>query len=257
MSSPSWQLFERVAGEYDQVLPFFAGYGAEIVAVLDPQPGCRFLDLGAGRGALTAAALGRGCEVTAVDAAPAMVDRLAASHPTVDARVMDAQALAFPDGTFDLVAAAFVIHVLEDPAAGVAQAYRVLTPGGRFAFTGGGAGGGGVEPTSLGSRLDALFAEFAAYLPPSGGMGRSLDPAQVLAAAGFVDIRQERVSVAVPVPDNATLWRWAMSHGYRAFIEDLPEQRRRQFQDRMLALPDGDRTLRRESGLWSGRKPAG
>jgi 2-polyprenyl-3-methyl-5-hydroxy-6-metoxy-1,4-benzoquinol methylase len=75
----TWALFDRVAEDYDQVAPFFASYGASIVDVLDPPPGCRFLDLGAGRGALTGPALARGCAVTAVDASPAMVSLLGAA----------------------------------------------------------------------------------------------------------------------------------------------------------------------------------
>jgi hypothetical protein len=74
-------------------VPFFAEYGAAIVAALDPQPGCRFLDLGAGRGALTAPALARGCVVTAVAAAPAMAGRLAASYPAARLCLMDVQGL--------------------------------------------------------------------------------------------------------------------------------------------------------------------
>jgi SAM-dependent methyltransferase len=154
-------LFDRVAADYDQVAPFFASYGAEIVRVLDPPAGCRFLDLGAGRAALTGPALARGCAVTAVDASAAMAELLAADFPAVTAYVMDAQALALAPATFDLVVSSFVIHVLDDPAAGVAEAFRVLAPGGRFALT----AGGRVAPGSLGERLDALFREFSAYLP--------------------------------------------------------------------------------------------
>jgi hypothetical protein len=61
--------------------------------------------------------------------------------------------------------------------------------------------------------------------------------------------------VAVPIADNETLWRWAMTHGYRAFIEDLPAEHRREFHRRVLDLPAADRTLRRVTGVWSGRKP--
>ena len=61
--------------------------------------------------------------------------------------------------------------------------------------------------------------------------------------------------MAIEFADNATLWRWAMSHGYRAFIEDLPADRRDEFHQRVLELPGDDRILRRETGVWSGRKP--
>lgn len=256
MNESSWRLFDRVADDYDEVIPFFAAHGATIMEVLDPQPGCRFLDLGAGVGALTGPALDRGCMVTAVDAAPAMVDRLAASYPAAAAYVMDAQSLAFPAASFDLVAAAFVIHILDDPAAGVAEAYRVLAPGGRFALTWSNARGSApAEQPSLGSRLDALFAEFTAYLPPGGSIGRQVDAADLLAEAGLVDLREDRAEVAIRVPDNAALWRWAMSHGYRAFIEDLPANRRREFHDQVLGLSADHGILRRTTVIWSGRKP--
>lgn len=261
----TWKLFDRVAKDYDEVVPFFAEFGTAIVAALDPPAGCRFLDLGAGRGALTAPALDRGCVVTAVDAAPAMCERLAAAYPAAAVCVMDAQALDFPSGTFDLVAASFVVHVLDDPAAGVGEAYRVLAPGGRFAFTGGSARHHNAnradeqvlpEAPSLGGRLNDLFAEFSIHLPPGGSMGRPVDAAELLEDAGFIDLREDHAAVAVPFPDNATLWRWAMTHGYRAFIEDLPGSHRREFHQRVMELPHDDRILRRKTGIWSGRKPA-
>ncbi|GIH13030.1 class I SAM-dependent methyltransferase [Rugosimonospora africana] len=264
MIGPTWQLFDRVAGQYDEVVPFFAEFGAAIVEALAPPPGSRFLDLGAGRGALTGPALHRGCAVTAVDAAPGMAGRLAASYPAARVCLMDAEALAFASGSFDLVAASFVIHVLGRPAAGVAEAYRVLAPGGRFAFTGGSARSQGAfeagpalsESQSLGARLNALFLEFDEFLPPGGSMGHPVDAADLLTEAGFVDLREHRAEATVHFADNETLWRWAMSHGYRAFVEDLPEEHRREFHARVLALPSDNRVLWRPSGVWSGRKPS-
>ncbi|MEV0458173.1 class I SAM-dependent methyltransferase [Catellatospora methionotrophica] len=263
MDASAWKLFDRVAADYDQVAPFFADFGRAIVEVLDPPAGCRLLDLGCGRGALTGPALARGCAVTAVDAAPAMIERLTADFPAADARVMDAQALQLPADSFDLVVSSFAVHVLDDPAAGVAEAYRVLAPGGRFAFTGGSARAAdfdrGVWPGPvtfpLAGRLDGLFQEFAVHLPPNGSMGTPVDAADLLEAAGFTELREDYAEVRIVFEDHATLWRWAMSHGYRAFIEDLPEQHRREFQRRVLDLPAEDRVLQRITGVWSGRKP--
>ncbi len=260
MEGSAWKLFDHVAADYDQVAPFFAEYGAAIMDVFDPPAGCRFLDLGAGRGALTGPALERGCVVTAIDAAPAMIERLAADYPAAVTHVMNAEALSLPSDCFDLVACSFVIHILDDPAAAIAEAYRVLAPGGRFATTGSSnrhraSENFATQMPSLGGRLDALFAEFAAYLPPNGSMGRQVDTADLLEEAGFVDLHEDHAGVAIAFPDNAMLWRWALSHGYRAFIQDLPDDRRRQFHHRVMDLPADERVLRRATGIWSGRKP--
>jgi SAM-dependent methyltransferase len=146
-----------------------------------------------------------------------------ARSPAAAVQVMDALNLDVPSRSFDLVAASFVIHVLDDPPAAAAEAYRVLAPGGQFAFTGGSArhharpgdGPTGSEATSLGRRLNDLFAECAAHLPPGGSMGDLIDAAELLEDAGFVDLREKQAAVAILFADNATLWRWAMSHGYR------------------------------------------
>jgi ubiquinone/menaquinone biosynthesis C-methylase UbiE len=45
--------------------------------------------------------------------------------------VGDAAALAFPDGSFDLVVSTLSMHHWADPAAGLAEIGRVLRPGGR------------------------------------------------------------------------------------------------------------------------------
>jgi SAM-dependent methyltransferase len=251
----AWRLFDQLADEYDQELPFFARYGEAIVAGLAPQPGTRFLDLGAGAGALTAAALAHGCVVTAIDAAPGMVARLRANFAAATVFEMDAEALTLPSDSFDLVAAAFVVHLVERPEAVLAQAYRVLVPGGRFAFTGGTGGVGRPSEDGLADRLHALFGEFNQFLPPGGGMGRPIEPPDLLRGAGFVDLQQTRAESAVRVADPPTLWRWVRSHGYRAFLDDLPAPRYAEFEARLLALPLGDGILRRAATVWSGAKP--
>jgi SAM-dependent methyltransferase len=165
-----------------------------------------------------------------------------------------------PAGSFDLVASSFVIHLLDQPAAGVAEAHRVLAPGGRFAVTSGSArqlsSREDASSSPLGARLDALLGEFARYLPPGGSMGQLVDAADLLDDAGFVDLREDPVGVSVSFADQAMLWRWMLTHGYRAFVEDLPEARRREFQQRVPELPRDERLLQRQTSVWSGRKPA-
>ncbi|WP_399094700.1 class I SAM-dependent methyltransferase [Streptomyces sp. BBFR2] len=98
-------------------------------------PGTRLLDVGCGPGPVAAAALGRGAEVTAVDASPEMATLAAAAVPGLDVRVALLDALPFADGEFTAVTGNFVINHLGDPAAGLAEAHRVLAPGGRAALT--------------------------------------------------------------------------------------------------------------------------
>lgn len=251
---PSWHVFERVAGDYDEVLPFFAAIGEQIVAAIGPGPGTRHLDIGAGRGALVGPSLDRGCAVTAVDAAPAMVARLAADFPQARALVVDAERLAFPDAGFDLATAAFVIHLLDRPAQGVAEAFRVLAPGGRFAVPVG-AAVRSPDPAALQGDMDALFAEFAPHLPPGGSMGAAVDMRQSMGEAGFVDLEERHTEVVVPVPDADALWDWCLSHGYRAFIDDLPDDRREEFRLRMRALARTGGVLQRAHAVLIGRRP--
>ena len=227
-------LFDRVADSYDEVLPFFREVGRRYVSGFldDPPPGARLLDVGAGRGAIAVPASLRGYDVTAVDASTEMVKRLRDDHPGLDARVMDAARLEFGDGSFDVVTAGFVLHILDDPAAALREIRRVLKPGGVLAFTGPGRVPDGFE---FADGINALFAEFAQYLPPGGSMGTPFDAAAELRAAGFTGITEDHIDVELPVSDPDQVWRWLQTHGSLKFFDDLPPARRAEFRTRLIA----------------------
>jgi O-methyltransferase/aklanonic acid methyltransferase len=253
MSRAVIDLFDRVAGRYDEVLPFFREFGRLCVDALPtPSPGDRLLDIGAGCGALAVPAQVKGFAVTATDAAPAMVSRLKADHPELDARVMDAARLDFGDNTFDVVTAGFVLHILDDPAAVLREIKRVLKPGGLVAFTTPGRVPDGFEHAD-GSA--ALFIEFAQYLPPGGSMGAPFEEINSMAAAGFTEMTETDVRIELPVPDAETFWQWYQTHGTRKFFDDLDDVRRAEFHDRLIAdLESRDQiVLRRHAWLFSGR----
>jgi ubiquinone/menaquinone biosynthesis C-methylase UbiE len=252
VSSDVIDLFDRLAGSYDEVLPFFREFGRGLADRLPPPaPGTRLLDIGAGRGAVALAAPERGYTVTATDAAPGMVARLADG---LDAQVMDAADLRFADATFDVVTAGLVVHLLDDPAAALREVRRVLKPGGLFAFTVPGRVPDGFE---FADRANELFAEFAVHLPPGGGMGRPFDELEGLARAGFADVTETDLRVDLPVSDAETVWRWFHTHGSRKFLDDLPAGRRDEFRTRLLADLNGrDRVaLRRYAWMYTGRTP--
>lgn len=98
--------------------------------------GDHVLLVGAGTG-LDLGFLPKGVQVTAVDVTPAMLARLErraeALRIAVDARVMDARQLAFPDQSVDAVIAHLVLAVMPEPERGAREIARVLRPGGRVA----------------------------------------------------------------------------------------------------------------------------
>jgi len=70
----------------------------------------------------------------ATDLNPAMVDYGARQVPAATWRQADAQALPFPDASFELIACQFGIMFLPDKPAAIAEARRALVPGGRLVF---------------------------------------------------------------------------------------------------------------------------
>jgi ubiquinone/menaquinone biosynthesis C-methylase UbiE len=96
--------------------------------------GRRILDAGCGSGPISAALRDRGATVAGFDSSAGML-KLARERLGTDAdlRVADlGSPLPYPDGAFDDVIAALVLHYLEDWTAPLAELRRVLKPGGRL-----------------------------------------------------------------------------------------------------------------------------
>lgn len=249
-------LFDQLASSYDDVLPFFAEFGRITAAALPAPAGRRrLLDIGTGRGALAIPAAAAGYRVTAVDAAPGMVARLKAEQPSLDARLMDAGRLGFADATFDVVTAAFVLHLLPDPAAALTEIARVLRPGGLLAFTVPGPLPPGAQPAD---NANELFAEFSRHIAPASQIAAPFAEIPVMTAAGFRDIERTAIQIELAVPGPDTFWRWLLSHGSRQFLDELSDARRAEFRSRLSAdlLSRDGLVLRRHAWLYRGRTGA-
>jgi SAM-dependent methyltransferase len=98
-------------------------------------PGTRVLDVATGPGFVAAAAAARGAHVIALDFSSAMIAAAAQRYPDLTFREGDAEALPFDEGAFDAVVMNFGLLHLARPEAAIAEAYRVLRAGGRYAFT--------------------------------------------------------------------------------------------------------------------------
>jgi SAM-dependent methyltransferase len=130
------------AGAYDTLsrllLGSFADRIAADVAAVAPA-GARVLEVGCGPGHLSVRLARQGFDVTGLDLDPAMIARAQAKADRLgraDQRrpsfvVGDVAALAFPDGSLDLVVSTLSMHHWADPADGLAEIGRVLRPGAR------------------------------------------------------------------------------------------------------------------------------
>jgi SAM-dependent methyltransferase len=124
------------ASAYDQ---YFAPVADQAIApMLDrvgEVAGLDLLDICCGTGNLAAAAAARGARVTAVDFAPTMVEVARSKVPDARFEVGDAEALRFPDGSFDVALCSFGLWHVADPDTALAEAARVIRRGGIYAYS--------------------------------------------------------------------------------------------------------------------------
>jgi SAM-dependent methyltransferase len=100
--------------------------------VIVPAPGRRTIEVGCGEGRVARDLAARGHDVVGVDASPAMVAHARQADPGGGYLVADAARLPFPDACADLVVAYNSLMDVSDMPAAVAEAARVLEPGGRL-----------------------------------------------------------------------------------------------------------------------------
>jgi ubiquinone/menaquinone biosynthesis C-methylase UbiE len=109
-----------------------------ILRQLGDVAGKHLLDLGCGAGENSVYFALQGAHCTAADYSPGMVEvalKLAeANGVTIDGAVVNAMDIQFPDNTFDIVYIANLLHHLPTPMAAIAEAHRVLKPGGKLCF---------------------------------------------------------------------------------------------------------------------------
>ena len=114
----------------------------DILACLGLQPGFAVADIGAGTGYFTlpiAAAIGNAGRVFAVDVAPEMLARLREKtaeigFTNVECVEAEASATTLAAASCDCVLLANVWHEFDDHAAVLAEARRILRPGGQIAL---------------------------------------------------------------------------------------------------------------------------
>lgn len=127
------------ASEYDSGNSFVSKYGEDVVALLDPGPGERILDLGCGTGTLTHLIQSREANVTGIDASEEMISQARKSYPEMDFICLPAQNY-HADNTYDAIFSNAALHWMLDVEQTIERMYANLHRGGRLVAEMGGRG---------------------------------------------------------------------------------------------------------------------
>jgi ubiquinone/menaquinone biosynthesis C-methylase UbiE len=155
------------------------------------------LDVGCGTGFLSFELAARGCRVTGIDFAPAMLAEARRKAAELGASVGfvegDAEQLRFAPGSFDLVMSRHLLWTLPHPEAAIDEWIRVLRSGGRLVIV-----DGQFDPRALSihqrenARTSTEYAAIGDGLPFLGGRPREEIEA-LLAAHGLVNVGSDPV----------------------------------------------------------------
>jgi SAM-dependent methyltransferase len=244
----SGDAYDRFMGRYSRRLaPEFADFAGV-------EAGQRVLDVGCGSGVLTEELAGRvGAEqVSGVDPSP-LLAACAERVPGVELKQGKAEALPWPDDSFDAAVAQLVIHFMDDPATGVTEMARVTRPGGVVAASSWDFAGG--------MEMLRVYWETARELDHDlSGESRSFGNLGELDALwrelGLEDVQAGPLEVSAGYQDFDELWdTFLLGVGPAGeYVVSLPADRQETLRDayrRRLGEPTGGLTL--SARAWAAR----
>lgn len=181
---------------------------ALLAAVAAPSPR-RVLEVGCGMGQFAERLLAEvDLDLVAVDLSPRMVELARARG--VDARVGDAQRLAFADAQFECVVANWMLYHVDDLELALSEFVRVLVPGGRLVAA------------TIGEKHMRELWELMGFLPPPRPFSR--ENGEEILRRHFTKVERHDVEAVLVFPDVASAHAYVESTFFSdAVPRPLPE----------------------------------
>jgi SAM-dependent methyltransferase len=243
--------YSRVAEGYDQATAQVTSQVNDTVLdAVETGSGTRLLDVACGPGWLSAAAAKRGAIVTGLDFAQNMLTIARARCPEATFHEGDAEDLPFEAGQFDAVVCSLGFPHFPNPERAIAETFRVLTPGGRYAFT-------NWTPPARNPFMGLLFGAVQTHgtinvdLPPGPSLFRFGDPAEcerALRAGGFVAVSVTEIPMLWPfsAPEEVVPGVVASTARLGPLLSMQTEEQRRNIE---TAIIEGAKTYTTSQGV--------
>ena len=205
-----------------------------------PTEGERFLDIATGTGWTARRLAARGAVVTGIDIGEGVIEAAKRLASTLTFQVGDAEALEFPDGSFDGVTSTYGVMFASRPEVAAAEIARVTRKGGRL----------GLVTWLPGSAVEDIFLTMRPFMPPPPAnpppspfaWGREERVRELLGEA--FDLTFECGMTTLRVPNGQAAWD-IMATGYgptKALAASLDAEKRRKLERAFVAMHEKHRT---------------
>jgi ubiquinone/menaquinone biosynthesis C-methylase UbiE len=152
------------SGDYAVIGTTLTIMAEQLCETVDLRPGTRVLDVASGHGNTALAAARRWCDVTAIDYVPELLargrERAAAERLAVSFQEGDAEAIAFPDDSFDVVLSTLGVMFAPNQEQAASELLRVCRPGGKI----------GLANWTPNGFIGEMFRAIGRNVPPPAGL---------------------------------------------------------------------------------------